>query len=645
MTQFGPGSGKIWFDNLECGGSESSLTECMANNIGDHDCNHNEDVGVKCTESDGQTAGASAQAGAAAQTATVDVIRPPAVVQPSTCSLSSSGSTDPQVRLVGQSDVFGIGFVEVKHNNVWGSVCDDHWDINDAKVVCSSLCYDPAFALTGTTHDMDYVKDSVSTTFFLDDVDCTGSETDIFSCQHRGIGVHNCFEGEYASVTCTEITTNPVTAPQPLLTCNDEQFTVNFSREYDPGLTTEGLKVQRVADSTAECTPLYTTSNASIVMEIPFTDCDTEISSNASHIIYNTTLIYTHNSAGVITRKSMYYVHLECAFPKNKTNQVGYTAMPKQIEIKAKGEFSVDMYLHQDNQFNQIYTTSPTLEMDVPLSASLHLNTTLPDLKIVVRTCFATPSGSWTDPVHYFLFQENCATDDTVAIVPLTDISSGFRFNSFKFINSAHVYLHCSCLVCEKDEKDELCDRSCANDLPTSGRRRRRDVKEHKRRKRSGLTWLHTRSQQLVIKESQTDSIIERNPTTDAFVTTAIPTTPTTRNVTIQRTTSKSASPSDSMDTTTKPTTAAPVTTVSPSPSPQPSGSSVKVTPSSVVMSTKPSTEMPPQTNKIKEEILVEETFVEDIMVKDVSGAVNVKMSLVTMVITTVLSLVSFGCR
>jgi hypothetical protein len=33
------------------------------------------------------------------------------------------------------------GTIHLKHNNVWGSVCDDAFDVNDAKVVCRMLGY------------------------------------------------------------------------------------------------------------------------------------------------------------------------------------------------------------------------------------------------------------------------------------------------------------------------------------------------------------------------------------------------------------------------------------------------------------------------------------------------------------------------
>ena len=47
---FGEGNGSILLDNLRCSGDEESLLDCLADDdvIGSHDCNHDEDAGVRC---------------------------------------------------------------------------------------------------------------------------------------------------------------------------------------------------------------------------------------------------------------------------------------------------------------------------------------------------------------------------------------------------------------------------------------------------------------------------------------------------------------------------------------------------------------------------------------------------------------------
>ena len=99
----------------------------------------------------------------------------------------------------------GEGRVEVFHNGVWGTVCDDFWDINDAEVVCRELGYSGAASAPRSAH-----FGAGSGQIWLDDVACQGNETSIVQCQHNGWGVENCGHYEDASVICLKSKSNHI---------------------------------------------------------------------------------------------------------------------------------------------------------------------------------------------------------------------------------------------------------------------------------------------------------------------------------------------------------------------------------------------------------------------------------------------------
>ena len=88
--------------------------------------------------------------------------------------------------------------MEVNYNGVWGTVCDDGWDLNNAQVVCHELDYGRAVT---APHSAFYGQGSGQ--IWLDNVNCVGTEVTIGNCSHNGWGSHDCGHHEDASVKCT----------------------------------------------------------------------------------------------------------------------------------------------------------------------------------------------------------------------------------------------------------------------------------------------------------------------------------------------------------------------------------------------------------------------------------------------------------
>ncbi|XP_059582774.1 scavenger receptor cysteine-rich type 1 protein M130 [Alligator mississippiensis] len=151
------GTGPVGLRNVQCAGNESHLMLCSPFLSETRQAGITEDVGVVCSESR----------------------RIRLINGPGRCA----------------------GRVEIYYQGIWGTVCDDFWDKSDADVVCKQLGCGHAIEAALSAH---YGEGSGQ--IWLDDVNCTGSESKFWECPSRGWGEHNCRHREDAGVLCSEFT-------------------------------------------------------------------------------------------------------------------------------------------------------------------------------------------------------------------------------------------------------------------------------------------------------------------------------------------------------------------------------------------------------------------------------------------------------
>ena len=183
VDKYIPGTGMIWAaESWECQGTEDTVESCKNFPGVKSRCNHSQDVGVYCHDITTKI------------TSTVTM-----TTQQST-TYENTSSSGIRIELV-NGNAPNRGRVEIIRNGVRGTVCDDRWDDNDAKVICRMLGYK-----RGGTAVSEGIYGAGHGDIVLDDVECDGTESSIEDCRHDGWGVSNCHHMEDAGVRCLEET-------------------------------------------------------------------------------------------------------------------------------------------------------------------------------------------------------------------------------------------------------------------------------------------------------------------------------------------------------------------------------------------------------------------------------------------------------
>ncbi|XP_030582239.1 uromodulin-like [Archocentrus centrarchus] len=373
-----------------------------------------------------------------------------------TRSAVSSQSVQFALRLVNRQNCCS-GRVEVFNAGQWGTVCDDSWDLNGAKVMCRQLgCGRARSALQNAAFGVG------SGPIWLDDVRCFGNESSVTDCRHNGPGVHNCGHNEDASVVC-EFQQPPLQSSH--LICGRDKIQVGLDTA---SVSSSGLSPFSGNLDSSNCS--WVRVRDDIVwyeVETLAGACGNTLRTNSTHAIYSNSLfIYPLANLSFTLPVSLSF---SCAYPLDTDASLNVAIRPVLLlagGISGSGpKARTSMSLFHNSSYTASYPAGQvTLPVGSPLYVGVSVQETDPALAVVLEDCYATHSPNPNDPTQYPLIQNKCPTDRQK--VSIVESGSCLRalFSALLFLLQGEyrdIYLHCSLSLC--NQKSYYCVPPCTS--------------------------------------------------------------------------------------------------------------------------------------------------------------------------------------
>ncbi|XP_057605687.1 pancreatic secretory granule membrane major glycoprotein GP2 isoform X1 [Hippopotamus amphibius kiboko] len=267
-----------------------------------------------------------------------------------------------------------------------------------------------------------------------------------------------------------DLNTSDVHSLQPQLDCGAEEIKVSVDKCLLGGLGFGDEVYGYLRDRNRNCSSVTQAQEKhwiSVTSPTQAGACGNILERNQTHAIYTNSFSLVND---FIIRDTILSINFQCAYPLDMKVSLQTALEPivssLNISVDGEGEFTVRMALFQDQNYTSPYEGA---EVVLSVESMLYVGAILERgdtsrFNLVLKNCYATPTGNSTDPVRYFIIKNSCPNQhDSTINVEENGMSSESRFSVQMFMFAGNydlVFLHCEISLC--DTLKEQCQPSCS---------------------------------------------------------------------------------------------------------------------------------------------------------------------------------------
>ncbi|XP_069383924.1 uncharacterized protein [Paralichthys olivaceus] len=355
-----------------------------------------------------------------------------------------------------------------------------HGDVLHATVGKQFQLYAQAQAPHSSIHDFQVSGPQNMSKTFKDDTDGKAEVTVQWTPQPSDLYrfVPFCFTAEtnetQSEMRCVVVmvTQSSITQGKASVQCSPNKMTVTLDTASMPGIDNNFLQLNDPSCS-------LTTNGSQITGTMSFTACGTKIEDSGDYISFKNEINSIELPNEVITRRRKVKIGFSCQFPKIISISSYYNLYKSDyIFTEASfGSFGYTFDIFPDSNFtNKVEAKAYPVEAKLldMIYMGIQAQSELPDVKVFVESCKATPDDNPENPLFYDLIKNGCLKDETVKVFPSNATEFKFGVQAFKFTgNLEQVYITCSVIMCEAASSFSRCAQGCQ---PSAARRRRRGL-------------------------------------------------------------------------------------------------------------------------------------------------------------------------